>query len=111
MDWQDKQEAIPGAGYGAQLGQAAQNSLNKPRSIAMAAERHAKLLSMVHERVRSLAQRLDPVLRPVGPTESAKPNGHPGGPQAPIATALHEISNELERVDAMLADLQDRLEL
>lgn len=99
------------AGYGtpAALNQAA--DVPRQTQLISAAERHSKLLSMVHERVAVLERRLGPVLRPSGPTEAKKSINSTNGPMAPLASSLHQISDELEQVETMLGDMLDRLEL
>ena len=112
MDWQNENKAAT-AGYGAQLrADIPQMQQAKGQTqLASAAERHQKLLSLIHERVVALERRLGPVLRPSGPTEAVGKLNGTSGPMAPLAGALHQISDELQQVDYILADVLERLEL
>lgn len=86
-----------------------------PRDVSqweVAAKRHAEVLSQLTERIKILADRLHPVLRPSPqpPTSSGQLNKQQEV-LAPVAQGMHQISDEVEHLVYIVSDVLNRLEL
>lgn len=80
--------------------------------MARAAERHAKALTRLEDRLEALFARLQPLCRASTPTPT---NGNKApkdlSNQSPFAEALHQISDKVDALTFRTEDVLNRLEV
>ena len=105
---------IPGSDK-AQLGYANEAAQCQPAQVSQvtqAAERHAKAISYLDDRLKVLQSRLGAVLRPATPRpESGNKTVEQHKPLAPFAEGLNQLSAAMERIGNDVEDILNRLEL
>ena len=93
---------------------AAQNEAQaqRPSQLQSVSSRHGESMAHLAKRLDILAQRLQPLLRPSSPVGAGTQAGRPPeSPMAPLAAALSQVVDEVDRMNMLVEDLLGRIEI